>query len=67
MIFYEIEQSFKSSKLKDLHRTIWEELSHNNRLNELSPESDVAITAGSRGIDNIVTILKETVNYLRDR
>lgn len=67
MIFFEIEQSLKSSKLKDLKHTIWNEMKRNSRINDLHTGAEVAITAGSRGIDNIVNILKETVLYLQSK
>ena len=64
LIAYEIDQKFKSSKLKNLKEVVWQELAKNNRINALSPKAEVAITAGSRGIENIVPILRETANYL---
>ncbi|WP_047986033.1 nickel pincer cofactor-dependent isomerase, group 22 [Ornithinibacillus californiensis] len=67
MILYEIEQKFKSSKIHNLRETIREELSKNTELKGLPAGSRVAITAGSRGIDNIVVILREVVSYLKDK
>lgn len=67
MILYEIEQSFKSSKLKNLKHIIWNEMKQNSSINDLPPGAEVAITAGSRGIDNIVKILKEIVLYLQSK
>lgn len=67
MIGYELELKFKSSKLENLKEVIWSELSRNSQLNALPPNAEVAITAGSRGINNIVLILKEIANFLKSK
>ncbi|WP_052345867.1 lactate racemase domain-containing protein [Paucisalibacillus sp. EB02] len=67
MNVYELEIKFKSSKLINLKEVIWLELARNCQLNALPPKAKVAITAGSRGIDNIVLILREIVNYLKGK
>lgn len=67
MILYEIEQRFKGDKLTDIGATIRNEMEKNKRLHNLPKESEIAITAGSRGIENIVLILKEIVSYLKEK
>ncbi|UJL45556.1 DUF2088 domain-containing protein [Virgibacillus sp. NKC19-16] len=67
MILYEIKQKFSGEQLINLKSTIREELQNNEKLNSLKKDAEVAITAGSRGIENIVTILRETVNYLKEK
>lgn len=67
MIGYELELKFKSSKLENLKEVIWSELSRNSQLIALPPNAEVAITAGSRGINNIVLILKEIANFLKSK
>lgn len=67
MILYEIEQRFKGEKLTDIGAAIRYEMENNKRLQNLPKGSEVAITAGSRGIENIVLILKEIVSYLKDK
>ncbi|WP_099156996.1 lactate racemase domain-containing protein [Virgibacillus ndiopensis] len=67
MYLYEIEQIFNGEKLNDLKNTIRIELQRNEKLNSLPKDAEVAITAGSRGIENIVTILKEVVSYLKEK
>ncbi|MCM3399191.1 nickel-dependent lactate racemase [Oceanobacillus profundus] len=64
MILYEIEQKFKREKLIDLKGQVRSELKLNKQLNSLPKKAEIAITAGSRGIDNIVVILKEIIKYL---
>ncbi|WP_339228751.1 lactate racemase domain-containing protein [Oceanobacillus sp. FSL K6-2867] len=64
MILYEIEQKFKREKLTDLKGQIRSELKANKQLNSLPIDAEIAITAGSRGINNIVVILREIINYL---
>ncbi|WP_246939299.1 lactate racemase domain-containing protein [Bacillus pinisoli] len=61
----EIEQVFPDQKLKNIKVKIQNEL--DSHLSHLSlPEgAEIAITAGSRGISNIITILKETIMYLK--
>ncbi|MFD1848811.1 lactate racemase domain-containing protein [Oceanobacillus bengalensis] len=67
MQLYEIEQTFKGEKVTDIKETVWAELQANKQLNTLPEQAEIAITAGSRGIENIVLILKEIVLYLKDK
>ncbi|MFD1170707.1 lactate racemase domain-containing protein [Oceanobacillus caeni] len=67
MILYEIEQRFKGEKLTDIRETVRSELRKNKQLQQLPKHSEIAITAGSRGIENIVLILNEIVSYLKEK
>lgn len=67
MILYDIEQTFPGEKVQDISQVIHDELANNERLHELPQGASVAITAGSRGIDQIVTILREIVRYVKDQ
>lgn len=67
MRLYEIRQSFKEAKITDLRATIRAELERNEKLNSLPERAEVAITAGSRGIENIILILRETITYLKEK
>lgn len=67
MFVYEIEQKFNDEKVVDIKQTVWNELGQNKKLYALPPNSRVAITAGSRGITNIVTILQEVINFLKQK
>ncbi|WP_199478595.1 nickel pincer cofactor-dependent isomerase, group 22 [Peribacillus saganii] len=63
---YEIEQKFSDDKLTDIRGKIASEMKKYLRLNMLPDNAEIAITAGSRGIANIVQILKECVSYLKE-
>ncbi|MCM3762710.1 nickel-dependent lactate racemase [Alkalihalobacillus oceani] len=65
MEMYEIRQKFRDDKLADISGTIQRELMNNSALAALPKGAEVAITAGSRGIANIVLILRETVSTLK--
>lgn len=66
MRLYEIRQKFRETKITDLRKVIRAELKQNQKLNSLPRQAEVAITAGSRGIENIILILQETIAYLKD-
>lgn len=62
----EIEQQFPDDKLVDIKGKIHGELKKYLRTEYLPRNAEIAITAGSRGIANIVQILKESVTYLKN-
>ncbi|WP_034262148.1 lactate racemase domain-containing protein [Bacillus sp. J33] len=64
---YEIEQQFPDDRLTDIKGKIHIELSKYLSTESLPGNAEIAITAGSRGISNIVQILKETAAFLKDR
>ncbi|MGG3471282.1 lactate racemase domain-containing protein [Neobacillus pocheonensis] len=61
----EIEQKFPATRLLDIPGKIHSELIKILPVTGLKQGSEIAITAGSRGICNIVEILRECVNYLK--
>jgi hypothetical protein len=61
---FEIEQKFPDDKLADIPGKIHSELKR-NLADALPKGSEIAITAGSRGIANIIEILTESVRYLK--
>lgn len=63
---FEIEQKFPANKLVDIPTKIHREMKENLPIEYLQKGSEIAITAGSRGISNIVEILQECVRYLKD-
>lgn len=67
MLLYEIEQKFQGVKITDIKETIRGELQQNKQLHSLPKHAEIAITAGSRGIENIVQILRETILYLKEK
>lgn len=67
MILYEIKQRFKGEKLTNIRETVRREMKKNKRLAAMPEKSRIAVTAGSRGIQNIAAILREVVSYLKDK
>ncbi|GLB60589.1 nickel-dependent lactate racemase [Cytobacillus sp. NCCP-133] len=63
---FEIEQQFPNDRLTDIKGKVHGELKQCLRTETLPENAEIAITAGSRGISNIVQILKETVTYLKN-
>lgn len=62
----EIEQTLPDQKLDDLKGKIRSEIKSYLPVDELPKNAEIAVTAGSRGITNIVQILRETVSTLKD-
>lgn len=63
---YEIEQTFANEKLADIKSTVYREVKACLPTDSLPEHAEIAVTAGSRGISNIVEILKETVSVLKE-
>jgi hypothetical protein len=61
----EIEQKFPANRLIDIPGKIHSELNHYLPVINLPKGSEIAITAGSRGISNMVEIMRECVCYLK--
>jgi hypothetical protein len=62
----EIEQKFPANQLVDIPSRIHSEMKKCLRVERLQQGSEIAVTAGSRGISNMVEILRECVRYLKD-
>jgi hypothetical protein len=62
---YRIRQRFEGPAVADIPATVQAELSGLNVASVIKPGQTVALTAGSRGVANIATILRATVNYLQ--
>jgi hypothetical protein len=60
-----IQQNFSPSHISDIPGRISEEIGRLNLSERLKPRQTVAITAGSRGVANIATILGALVNELK--
>jgi hypothetical protein len=60
---YPIEQQLVSAPLADVAGEVKKAL---DRMGQLPPKGEVAITAGSRGISNLVEITKAARDWLRD-
>ncbi|MBW1766134.1 MAG: DUF2088 domain-containing protein [Deltaproteobacteria bacterium] len=61
-----IRQEFKTNPVKDIPGTVRSELARLRLQKTISPGSSVAITAGSRGIANIATVISSVVNVLKE-
>lgn len=62
-----VKQQFDSTEVKNIPETIAEEIQRSNICEHLRPGDSVAITAGSRGVANIATIIKSLVGELKKR
>lgn len=61
-----VKQHFDAPVLSDLPAAIHKELDRINAATIINSGESVAITAGSRGVANIVTAVKATVDYLKN-
>ncbi|MDQ0338091.1 hypothetical protein J2S00_000874 [Caldalkalibacillus uzonensis] len=61
----EIEQVFPAKRLTGIKAKVYEEIKKNPEIQGLAEGAEIAITAGSRGIANIVQILRDTVSALK--
>lgn len=64
-MFYRIKQNFARPRLNELEATVIAELDKINLAGKIKPGNKVGITVGSRGIANILVILKVIVEYIR--
>jgi hypothetical protein len=60
-----IRQSFDKDHIKDIKHTLRQRLDNSNV--KILPGSKIAVAAGSRGIDSIALIVRETVDYLKEK
>ena len=61
-----VHQSVKNPPIEDLEGALRTKLDEFNLKNLLKPNETVAITAGSRGINNLSTMLRTLVTYLKE-
>jgi hypothetical protein len=62
---YRIRQRFEGPAVQDIPATVAAELARTNVAAVIKPGHTVALTAGSRGVANIATIIKATADYLK--
>ena len=67
MEMIEVNQQFSNKILIEIEETIASEIEKHLSVNELPKNAEIAITAGSRGISNIVDILKTIVDVLKQK
>jgi len=65
--FVKIYQKFDSQRLNNIPEVISQEFSRIRMDQKIKPGMEIAITAGSRGIDNIQVILKAIINEVKKR
>ncbi|RMF93461.1 MAG: [Fe-S]-binding protein [Nitrospinota bacterium] len=61
-----IKQKFPAPVVSDIPGTVKQELARINLPSRIRPGDSVALTAGSRGIANIATVMKATAEFLLD-
>ncbi len=64
--FYEIRQAVSAPALDDVAASVREALGRSSVADDVRPGERLAVTAGSRGIGNIPTILRAIVGFLRE-
>jgi hypothetical protein len=64
---YRVRQRWQSAPLADIAGTVRNELDALGLREQIAPGARIAITAGSRGIRDIVTVLHACIAWLRDR
>jgi lactate racemase-like protein len=62
---YRIRQTFEGPAVADIPATVQAELARVSVASVIKPGQTVALTAGSRGITNIATVVKATADYLK--
>ena len=62
---YRIRQRFEGPAVQDIPAAVAAELARVNVASVIRPGQTVALTAGSRGVANIATIIKATADYLK--
>ncbi|NLL51329.1 MAG: DUF2088 domain-containing protein [Peptococcaceae bacterium] len=61
-----VRQIFSTARLEKIEAELRDQLSQKQLLSRISPGQTVAITAGSRGISDIVRILRELVAWVKE-
>lgn len=61
-VIYRLKQKFDENKIENIQQAVLRELKPLRDI--IRPEMKIAITAGSRGISNIASIIKTTVDYI---
>lgn len=60
-----VRQIFDGTHLEDVPAEVRKELSRREVVEKIKPGMRIAITAGSRGIDNLAVIIREVVTFLK--
>lgn len=62
-----VRQAFDDEKLKDIERAVRIQLSRPEISGKICPEMRIAITCGSRRIDNYAQVIRTVVQFCKDR
>ena len=62
---FKVVQSFNNEEVDNLEEEIRKQISNSTSLKELKKGAKIAVTAGSRGIDNIPLILRTVIDELK--
>ena len=60
-----VRQKFDREYLEDVEKAVLKELDRDEVKEKIYPEMSIAITAGSRGIDNLALVIKTVVSFLK--
>lgn len=63
---YRIRQHLNSEKIGDIKEAVWKELDRIGIKEKIKKDSEIAVCAGSRGINNLDKIVKAAVDYVFD-
>lgn len=61
-----IKQNFNNEKVEDVREEVYKELDGLNAKELITPNMTIGVTAGSRGICNIVTITRAVCDYIKE-
>ncbi|MFS0863796.1 lactate racemase domain-containing protein [Fredinandcohnia sp. 179-A 10B2 NHS] len=61
-----VKQHFDDAKIENLEAVLQEKLQRESIKQTIKPGMEIAIAVGSRGLDQLVTLTKVTVQYLQD-
>ena len=62
-----VRQNFDRTKLEDVAGAVRLELNREEVLSKIKPGMRIAITAGSRGVDNVALVIREVAAFLKEQ
>lgn len=60
-----VRQKFDREKIEDIPAAVLKEMDRDDVKAKIRPGMNIAITAGSRGIDNLALVIREVVSFLK--
>ena len=64
---FEVRQTFDNSKTEDIPKELFNQLNNPSVSGSVRPGMRIAITCGSRGIDNYALVIKEIVSFCKSK